>query len=69
MQRKDLNRLLQDSPSLRRFLEPETRDAYADAVELASVETGLMESAFPAQCPYRIEDLLDKEFWPEAFPS
>jgi hypothetical protein len=69
VQRKDLNRLLKDSPSLRRFLEPETRDAYADAVELASVETGLTESAFPAQCPYRIEDLLDKEFWPEAIPN
>ena len=69
VQRKDLNKLLKDSPSLHRFVAPETQDAYTDAVELAGFETGLAESAFPAQCPYRIEELLDKEFWPEAFPS
>ena len=65
VQRKDLQKLLKDSPSLRRFLEPETLDAYTDAVELASFETKTPESKFPAECPFTTENLLDKEFWPD----
>ncbi len=64
VQRKDLHKLLKDSPSLRRFLETEARDAYVDAVELASFETGMAESTFPEQNPFTMEQLLDKDFWP-----
>ena len=65
VQRKDLNKLFKDSPSLRRYLESEAVDAYADAVELASFETGIPESVFPAENPYAIQALLDKDFWPD----
>ncbi len=65
VQRKDLQKLLKDSPSLRRFLQQETLDAYTDAVELASFETKIPESKFPAECPFSTDDLLDKEFWPD----
>jgi hypothetical protein len=61
----DLQKLFKDSPSLRRFLEPEILDAYADAVELAAFETGLAESTFPNDCPFSPDDLLDKAFWPD----
>lgn len=64
VQRKDLGKLLKDSPSLQRFLEPETHDAYADAVELASGETGIEESVFPAACPFSVEELLNRDYWP-----
>lgn len=33
-------------------------DAYADAVERAVVETGLPAEAFPAACPFTLEQLL-----------
>ncbi|WP_462322518.1 DUF29 domain-containing protein [Halochromatium sp.] len=64
VQRKDLARLLKDSPSLRRFLEGEVRDAYVDAVDLASFETGLPKLSFPEDCPYPIQALFDQDFWP-----
>jgi hypothetical protein len=65
VQRKDLKKLLKDSPSLRRFLEVEARDAYVDAVELASFETGIPESTFPKYNPFSIEELLSDDVWPE----
>ncbi len=65
VQRKDLARLFKESPSLRRFLPEETRDAYADAVELACLETGISESEFPESCPFSEAEMLEKEFWPD----
>ena len=65
VQRKDLHKLLKDSPSLKRFVEPEAIEAYTDAVELASYETKIQESHFPAECPFTIGNLLDKDFWPD----
>jgi len=35
--------------------------ARADAVD----ETGLSEEAFPAQCPFTVEQVLDAEYWGE----
>ena len=60
-------RLVKDSPSLRsllgpgRFLEQE----YADARRAAIRDTELGEDAFPANCPYNIEDLFDPEYLPD----
>jgi hypothetical protein len=34
-------------------------DAYRDAVELAASETGLASDAFPAECPYTLEQLFE----------
>ena len=65
VQRKDLGKLLKDNPSLRRYLATEALDAYADAVELASFETGIPEADFPAANPYGLDALLDKDFWPD----
>jgi len=65
VQRKDLAKLLKNSPSLRRFMEQETVDAYTDAVDLASFETGIPESTFPDQNPFPIDDLLNKDYWPD----
>jgi hypothetical protein len=33
-------------------------DAYAHAVELAAVETGLPAKRFPTECPYNLEQVL-----------
>jgi hypothetical protein len=64
VQRKDLAKLLRDSPSLKRFVEAEMRDAYTDAVDLASFETGLAGCRFPATCPYDADQVFDPGFWP-----
>jgi hypothetical protein len=40
-------------------------DAYGDAIELASDDTGFSKSTFPTTCPYSPEQLLEKHFFPE----
>jgi len=56
---------LKDNPSL----EAKLGECYAEAYELAVIraarETGLPESGFPAAAPYRVEQAMDAEFWPE----
>lgn len=34
------------------------------AVQPAIAETGLLESRFPAECPFTVEQILDPEFLP-----
>jgi hypothetical protein len=65
-QRRRLQRLLDDNPSLAARLDEFLPDAYEDAVLLASRETGLDETAFPAQCPYRGAAVLEAGFYPGA---
>ncbi len=64
-QRIRLRSHLQDNPSLKAKLG----EAYAEAYELAVIgaarETGLSESLFPAAPPYRFEEAMDGEFWPQ----
>jgi len=63
-QRRQLQRLLKDNPSLDARLDEFIADACIDAVLLAAKETGMKESAFPEQFPYIKEDLLNPEFYP-----
>jgi hypothetical protein len=63
-QRERLRILLKDSPSLRGLLPEYVRECYPTAVKLAAAETGLPISAFPAENPYSIEQILDQGFTP-----
>ena len=63
--RRQLQRLLMDNPSLHAKLDEFIADAYEDAILLAAKETGMEESAFPAQYSYAQEDLLNPEFYPD----
>ena len=62
----EIAKIIRDSPSLRRYpadaLDDEYRTARADAAD----ETGLPEDAFPAACPFTIEQILDPDFLPDA---
>jgi hypothetical protein len=51
-------------PSLRNALDGYIHDNYPHAVARAADETGLPRSAFPADCPYTANQLLDSEFLP-----
>lgn len=64
-QRSDLNRLLKQNPSLKRFIPEEMADAYQDARELAATETGKPTEDFPITCPFTVERVMDKDFWPQ----
>ncbi|SDX81507.1 protein of unknown function DUF29 [Allochromatium warmingii] len=65
-QRQRLAILLRKSPGLKSILNEAVAQAYSDALELASDETGLPRSTFPPDCPYSIEHLLDKTYFPAA---
>ena len=62
--RRRLRKTLKNSPSLKPFLQECWAEAYADAIEQAVAETGLAIEAFPATCPYSLEEILDSGFLP-----
>ncbi len=63
--RRQLLRLLKDSPSLAGgFLLESVPDAYEEAREKASEETTIFLENFPVDCPYAVEQLLDREWLP-----
>jgi len=64
-QRFQINDQIKESPSLKQFLSEAIAKSYSKAVELASEETGLPVSFFPADSPYSPEKLLNKSFYPE----
>ena len=60
-----LNRAFKKSPSLRRYFDQVLNECYDDARLIASRETGLDLGAFPSQCPFDSEDILDPHYLPE----
>jgi hypothetical protein len=64
-QRLQIRKQLKNTPSLKSHLPDIVREAYPYSVELATDETGLPESTFPNECPYTLEQLLDKTFYPD----
>ena len=63
-QRVELHRLLRQSPSLKRTIAASVADIYPDAVESASIETGLPAQTFPASCPFSVDQILERTFLP-----
>ncbi|MQA18659.1 DUF29 domain-containing protein [Rugamonas rivuli] len=63
-QRERLTLLLEDSPSLRAALPEYVHQIYPAAVRMAAAETGLPASAFPADNPYSVAQILDQDFMP-----
>ncbi len=64
-ERVNIQAYLDDSPSLKRYLEPEwVSKAYRLARLEAIKETRLSKGVFSEQCPYEIEQILDLDFLP-----
>jgi len=63
--RVQLKRIFKQSPSLKRHAAVSIGELYPDARGQASIETGLSLKAFPSQCPYTFDQLLDADFLPE----
>lgn len=64
--RDEITVIVTDSPSLKEVLTESVGQAYLKAKKRASIETGLKDSAFPAECPYTLADILNDDFWPES---
>jgi Domain of unknown function DUF29. len=63
-QRVQIKFLLQDSPSLKLYLNQISPDAYELGLALAIRETKIGEQIFPEVCPYTLEQTLDPQFLP-----
>jgi hypothetical protein len=68
-QRLDIQELLDDSPSLRHEIEDRVAAAYEKAVLAAEGETGIERKRFPESCPYDLEQILDRGFFPGSDPE
>jgi type II secretory pathway component PulM len=64
-QRAELDRVLEDSPSLRRATAAAVAKVYPAVLKSAALETGLPVTAFPGECPFSPDQILDREFLPE----
>jgi hypothetical protein len=62
--RIQIHDLIEESPSLKRYLDQVFTACYSKSRRLAADETGLSQVAFPSQCPYEIEQILDLDFLP-----
>jgi hypothetical protein len=65
-QRRRIDRLLRDNPSLRSQLPAVLAEAYDDARFGAMRETGLPQTTFPQDCPYPVPDVLSHSWLPTA---
>jgi hypothetical protein len=65
-QRLAIEYLLRKHPGLQSKLADAVAEAYPLGTDLASAETGLPPTSFPAECPYALEQVLDRGFYPES---
>jgi hypothetical protein len=65
-QRNRIEDLLQESPSLKPYLEEVLAECYRRGCKAATNETELPLNTFPAKCPYPITQVLDTDFLPDA---
>ncbi len=64
-QRREMNDIFSQSPSLRDRIPGTLARVYRDAVHAAVIETGLSAKRFPLDCPFGVEEILDRDFLPE----
>jgi hypothetical protein len=64
-QRRQTEKLLKESASLRSHLAALIDEAYPDALADALDETGLRPQAFPADCPFTVEQAQGLSYLPD----
>ena len=62
--RRQIEKRLKNSPSLKPQLPVIIQEEYPPARENAADETGLPLTTFPEQCPFTIEQITD-DYWPD----
>jgi Domain of unknown function DUF29 len=61
--RREIQVILEDSPSLSAATQVCLDKEYPTARRSAVIETGLAEDRFPASSPYTVAQVLDEDFW------
>jgi hypothetical protein len=65
-QRDELETHLADNPSLKSTLDNSVVVAYRRAILGATRETDIDRSVFPVTCPWSADQMMDRNFYPEA---
>ena len=67
-QREEVAECLVDTPSLKPDIENPKwwEKTWADALTLATNETGLSFDTFPEECPWTFKQITDADFWPDS---
>jgi hypothetical protein len=60
-----IRKTLEHSPSLKTYLNEVFADTYQDAIKVASEETGLAPTTFPATCEWTLPQVLDETWRPD----
>ena len=68
-QRNEIELVLQDSPSLRPYLQENISECYQRAIRSAVNETHLPKTTFPSACPFSPEQVLDSDYFPASDES
>ncbi|QFS47357.1 hypothetical protein GXM_04847 [Nostoc sphaeroides CCNUC1] len=63
--RRRVKEALDDSPSLKSYIESVFAECYAQAVKQAKAETGLLVESFPLVCPYQLPEVTNDDFLPQ----
>jgi len=63
--RRRVKEALDDSPSLKSYLENIFAECYAQAVKQAKAETSLSMESFPLICPYQLPEVINDEYLPQ----
>lgn len=63
--RQEIRDYLDISPSFKQFLREVFDQCYRDARRLTSDKIGLSTHAFPQDCPFSLEEILDLDYLPE----
>lgn len=64
-QRMKFKKVLRDNPGLKSEIQKIVADAYEYAVVKACHETGLRSGIFPNECPWTLDQLSDKDYFPD----
>jgi hypothetical protein len=63
-QRRQIQRLMDENPSLKPYIPKAMENAYGDAIILASRETSIDETEFSEQCPFSFEQAMQSNWMP-----
>jgi Domain of unknown function DUF29 len=63
--RRRIKKAIQESPSLKPYLDSILTESYTEAVKQAKAETGLPLETFSTECPYEAIAVINDEFLPQ----
>lgn len=64
-QRRKVERIILENPSLKNRLQDTIEQSYGDAIIQAEKETNIRRTIFPEACPWTFKQIMDTEFLPE----